>query len=361
MERVHGHAIDVKAVSKQFGDVTAVDDISFSVKPRELFFLLGPSGCGKTTMLRMLAGLESPDKGAIFIENKDVTSLPAHKRDTPMVFQSYALWPHMTVFDNVAFGLVERRVPKKDIAARVTRTLTQVGLSAMAKRRPGELSGGQQQRVVLARALVLNPSVMLLDEPLSNLDANLRIEMREEILKLHRETDITFIYVTHDQAEALSLADRILVMKDGAICALGTPNDLYRTPPNRFCAEFLGEANILDASAVSNDAKAITVSTGAGTLSAAARSSFSAGDALHCLIRPEHIRTNDIGGANRIDCEVLATAFSGPTVTVHLQAASQRLKAVLINRDAYGLAAGMRASFFVHPDDIILMNAGNER
>ncbi|MEK6795686.1 MAG: ABC transporter ATP-binding protein, partial [Spirochaetota bacterium] len=200
MERTHGHAIDVKSVSKHFGDVTAVDDISFSVKPRELFFLLGPSGCGKTTMLRMLAGLESPDKGAIFIENADVTSLPAHKRDTPMVFQSYALWPPMTVFDNVAFGLVERRVPKKDVAARVTRTLTQVGLSAMAKRRPGELSGGQQQRVVLARALVLNPSVMLLDEPLSNLDANLRVEMREEIMKLHRETAITFIDVTHDQA-----------------------------------------------------------------------------------------------------------------------------------------------------------------
>ena len=237
--------IEVKGVSKRFGGVTALEDVSFEVGAGELFFLLGPSGCGKTTMLRILAGLEQPDTGAILFGGKDMSNLPPHKRGAPMVFQNYALWPHLSVRENVAFGLVERKLPKAEIRNRTDDAVRRVGLEGLSERMPGQLSGGQQQRVVLARALVLNPEIVLLDEPLSNLDAKLRAEMREEIASLHRGTDVTFVYVTHDQVEALSLADRMVVLKDGRVSAIGAPRDLYLRPPNVFCAEFLGESNLV--------------------------------------------------------------------------------------------------------------------
>ena len=217
MAEIDTMSIEVRNVSKRFGTVTALDNVSFTVSAGELFFLLGPSGCGKTTMLRILAGLEEPDSGTICFNGRDIVSLPPHRRGAPMVFQNYALWPHFSVSDNVAFGLVERKIQRSEIQTRTQDALSRVGLEGLGERMPGQLSGGQQQRVVLARALVLNPEIVLLDEPLSNLDARLRSEMREEIEKLHRETDITFIYVTHDQTEALSLADRMAVMQGGRL------------------------------------------------------------------------------------------------------------------------------------------------
>jgi len=228
---------------------TAVDKVSLTIEPGELFFLLGPSGCGKTTLLRMIAGFIEPTSGNIlFISNtvpRDVTFLPAEKRDTGMVFQSYALWPHMTVAQNVAFGLEVRGVAKSEREKRVRDALEQVRMLPYAQRKPTQLSGGQQQRVALARAMVVKPSVLLLDEPLSNLDAKLRVELRSEIRRICKESGITTVYVTHDQKEALSIADRMAIMRAGQLEQVGAPSDLYRRPENRFVAEFLGEINLI--------------------------------------------------------------------------------------------------------------------
>jgi iron(III) transport system ATP-binding protein len=351
-------AIEVGHVTKRFGSVTAVDDASFSVSPGELFFLLGPSGCGKTTLLRILAGLESPDSGTVKFGGRDVAALPPHRRGAPMVFQNYALWPHLKVKDNVAFGLVERRVPKREIEERVRATLRQVGLEPMADRTPGQLSGGQQQRVVLARALVLNPEVMLLDEPLSNLDARLRADMREEIGKLHRETRITFVYVTHDQGEALSLADRLVVMHEGKIRAAGSPRDLYRRPPNVFCADFLGEANLIEASVTGMENDRATVKTAMGTWRAVCPAGvrLNEGSAVTCLIRPENMRVSRQGqDVNGLEGDVCSLRFNGPTVTAVLKTPEQELKATLTDTDAKGLRPGVRASFWIDVDNTVIV------
>ncbi|MBR1672490.1 MAG: ABC transporter ATP-binding protein [Fretibacterium sp.] len=222
-------------------DVKAVDSVSFRIEPGELVTLLGPSGCGKTTVLRMLSGFEQPTAGRIFIGETDVTQTPPNKRDTAMVFQSYGLFPHMNVFDNVAYGLKLRKMPSADIAQKVGRFLDMVGLGAMAKRPPSRLSGGQQQRVALARSLIVEPSVLLLDEPLSNLDALLREQMRVEIRRLQKSLGITAMYVTHDRVEAMSLSDRIIVMRGGHIIQMGTPSEIYRDPVNTFVAGFVGK------------------------------------------------------------------------------------------------------------------------
>lgn len=222
-------------------DVAAVAGVSFNIQPGELITLLGPSGCGKTTVLRMLSGFEQPTSGRIMIGDVDVTNMPPNKRDTAMVFQSYGLFPHMNVFDNVAYGLKLRKVPVNLIAEKVTKFLDMVGLGAMAKRPPSRLSGGQQQRVALARSLIVEPSVLLLDEPLSNLDALLREQMRVEIRRLQKNLGITAMYVTHDRVEAMSLSDRIIVMKLGNIIQMGTPSEIYRDPVNTFVAGFVGK------------------------------------------------------------------------------------------------------------------------
>ncbi len=222
-------------------DVKAVDNVSFKLEPGELVTLLGPSGCGKTTVLRMLSGFEQPTSGKILIGDTDVTFTPPNKRDTAMVFQSYGLFPHMNVFDNVAYGLRLRKMPESDIAQKVGKFLDMVGLGQMAKRPPSRLSGGQQQRVALARSLIVEPSVLLLDEPLSNLDALLREQMRVEIRRLQKSLGITAVYVTHDRIEAMSLSDRIIVMKGGHIAQIGTPSDIYRDPVNTFVAGFVGK------------------------------------------------------------------------------------------------------------------------
>ena len=238
-------SIQIQGLVKRFGATVALDRVDLTIEPGELFFLLGPSGCGKTTLLRHVAGFYEPDEGSVLIGGEDVTRLPPHKRDTGMVFQSYALWPHMTIAENVAFGLQMRKVPKAEAAERVRAALAAVKMEDKASRKPNQLSGGQQQRVALARALVVQPRCLLLDEPLSNLDAKLRLEMRLEIRRICKEAGLTAVYVTHDQKEALSIADRLAVMQAGRLEQVGAPLEVYRRPKNRFVASFIGETNFL--------------------------------------------------------------------------------------------------------------------
>jgi iron(III) transport system ATP-binding protein len=231
---------------KSFGsDSRVVDDVSFAIQPGEMFFLLGPSGCGKTTVLRMLAGFVQPDGGDILFDQKRMNEVAPQNRNTAMVFQNYAIWPHLTVFENVAYGPRARNLDATTVNRRVTEALRVVRLENLAQRKPAELSGGQQQRVALARALAVEPDLILLDEPLSNLDARLRLELRVELLRIHRETRTTCLYVTHDQEEALSLADRVAVMHQGRIEQVGTPREIYERPVNEFTARFMGEINVL--------------------------------------------------------------------------------------------------------------------
>ncbi|MEH6630628.1 MAG: ABC transporter ATP-binding protein [Halopseudomonas aestusnigri] len=240
-------------VTKKYGAVTAINDVSFSIEPGHLVTLLGPSGCGKTTTLRMIAGLEHPTSGRILIGGKDVTNLPATDRDVSMVFQSYALFPHMTVGENVAYGLSVSGLSKKEAAERAKEGLSLVGLDGYEARLPSELSGGQQQRVAVARALVLEPEVLLLDEPLSNLDAKLRRKVREEIRDLQQKLGLTAVYVTHDQEEALAVSDRIIVMNKSVIAQEGTPRELYETPASSFIADFIGDANLVEGEILDQD------------------------------------------------------------------------------------------------------------
>jgi spermidine/putrescine transport system ATP-binding protein len=246
-------AVELRDVIKRFGDVVAVDHVSLRILDGEFFSLLGPSGCGKTTTLRMIAGFEQPTEGEVFIASRAVAGVPAFERNTNMVFQNYALFPHMTVAQNVAFGLEMKRVPRAEISQRVTGALEMVRLPGMEDRRPKQLSGGQQQRVALARALVNRPSVLLLDEPLGALDLKLRKEMQLELKDLQHRVGITFVYVTHDQEEALTMSDRIAVMHEGRVLQIGSPTEIYERPTCRFVADFIGETNFLDGEVVGRE------------------------------------------------------------------------------------------------------------
>src|SRR5947208_1766376 len=237
--------VSIRNLTKRFGSTAVLKDVSLEIGSQELFFLLGPSGCGKTTLLRLIAGFYQPDGGEVLFGDKPMNDVPPHRRNTGMVFQNYALWPHLTVAENVVYGLEVRSLPASEKKARLAEALSIVQMEKYADHTPNQLSGGQQQRVALARALVIRPDLLLLDEPLSNLDARLRLEMREEIRRIHSQTKITTIYVTHDQKEALSLADRMAVMRDGVIEQLGDPRTVYRAPANRFVADFIGETNWL--------------------------------------------------------------------------------------------------------------------
>lgn len=236
----------IRDVVKRYGSFTAVNHVSLNIREGEFFTLLGPSGCGKTTLLRMIAGFNSIEAGDVLFGENRINDVPAHKRDIGMVFQNYAIFPHLTVEENVAYGLKAKRVPQKEIGPRVTEALELVQIEPLRKRKPNELSGGQQQRVALARAFVIEPSVLLMDEPLSNLDAKLRVQMRSVIKKLQRRLGITTIYVTHDQEEALAISDRIAVMRDGEIMQVGTPLEIYSKPQNPFVAGFIGISNFID-------------------------------------------------------------------------------------------------------------------
>ena len=277
---------------KQSGPTKAVDMVDLTIPSGHLFFLLGPSGCGKTTLLRMIAGFIEPTAGKILFNNKDVTNLPANKRNTGMVFQSYALWPHMSVADNVAFGLTVRKLGKDEIATRVDEALKAVRMDPYAQRKPNQLSGGQQQRVALARALVVRPDVLLLDEPLSNLDAKLRLEMRHEIRRICTETGITTVYVTHDQKEALSMADGVAVMDMGRVAQVGGPRELYTRPGSRFVADFLGETNFIHAEVLEPRGNQLRLGTAAGQLRSTAydhEHTPTSGN-VTCSVRPEALR-----------------------------------------------------------------------
>lgn len=253
------HAVIVEKALKKYGDFVALNGVDLEMKPGEFFTLLGPSGCGKTTLLRMMAGFNSIEGGKIYFDDKVINNVDAHKRDIGMVFQNYAIFPHLTVAENVAYGLKAKKVNKNEIEKRVEEALELVQIKPLKDRKPNELSGGQQQRVALARAFVIEPSVLLMDEPLSNLDAKLRVQMRTIIKKLQRRLGITTIYVTHDQEEALAISDRIAVMKDGNIMQVGTPEQIYRKPANTFVAGFIGVSNFIDCEIAGDAAGAATL------------------------------------------------------------------------------------------------------
>ncbi len=237
--------VGIKDITKKYDEFVAVDRANLEIKKGEFFTLLGPSGCGKTTLLRMIAGFNEITSGEIFISDKKINNIPAHKRDIGMVFQNYAIFPHMSVFDNVAYGLKARKVPKAEIKERVLKALEMVEMRDQVTKEPSELSGGQQQRIALARAIVIHPEILLMDEPLSNLDAKLRVKMRSTIKKLQSSLDITTIYVTHDQEEALAVSDRIAVMNRGVVQQIGTPEEIYSEPKNAFVANFIGTSNFI--------------------------------------------------------------------------------------------------------------------
>jgi spermidine/putrescine transport system ATP-binding protein len=313
-----GGSISIVGLHKDFEGVTAVDGIDIEIKPGEFFTLLGPSGCGKTTTLRMLAGFEQPSGGQILIDGVDVAQTPAHKRPVNTVFQSYALFPHLDVERNVAYGLRWRKdLDKRVRASRVAKALDLVQLSGYGKRRPHQLSGGQQQRVALARALVLEPAVLLLDEPLGALDAKLRHSLRAELTGIQREIGITFVFVTHDQEEALEMSDRLVVMDGGRIMQLGTPEEVYREPLTEFVADFLGVANLLDVECDPGSGLTRTVRFGEFALEAQAPSGHDAGPG-RAVIRPECVELAEAGltGANRIPGMVDRTVFLGSTTQV---------------------------------------------
>lgn len=260
-------SIRVQNLTKRFGQTVALRDLSLLIERGELFFLLGPSGCGKTTLLRTLAGFYLPDEGHVWFGDEDVSRLEPHKRNTGMMFQSYALWPHMTVAENVAFGLEERRVARSEIKTRVAEALASVRMEDYAERRPNQLSGGQQQRVALARALVIRPRCLLLDEPLSNLDAKLRLEMRSEIRRVCKEYHLTTVYVTHDQKEALSISDRMAILESGRVLQVGSPRDVYRRPHCKAVANFIGETDFISGTVLAVEGQKAVVQTEVGQFS----------------------------------------------------------------------------------------------
>jgi spermidine/putrescine transport system ATP-binding protein len=316
-----GGSISIVGLRKDFDAVTAVDGIDLEIHPGEFFTLLGPSGCGKTTTLRMLAGFEQPTAGQILIDGVDVAQTPAHKRPVNTVFQSYALFPHLDVEHNVAYGLRWRKdLDKRVRAAKVAKALELVRLAEYGARRPHQLSGGQQQRVALARALVLEPAVLLLDEPLGALDAKLRHSLRAELTGLQREIGITFVFVTHDQEEALEMSNRLVVMDGGRIMQLGTPEEVYREPLTEFVADFLGVANLLDVECVSATGTVRTVRFGEFTLEAQASAGHDAGPG-RAVIRPECVELAEAGltGANRLPGMVDRTVFLGSTTQVQIR------------------------------------------
>jgi putative spermidine/putrescine transport system ATP-binding protein len=285
--------LELRGLTKRFADHVAVEELSLEVRDGELLTLLGASGCGKSTTLRLIAGLIAPDAGEVLLDDEPVHDLPVHRRETAMVFQSYALFPHMSVRKNVAFGLLMRGASKDLIAERVDEALRLVELEGLDERYPRQLSGGQQQRVALARALVTRPKVLLLDEPLSNLDAKLRERLRIDLSALQRRLGVTTIYVTHDQAEALALSDRIALMAAGRIVEVGTPEAVYRTPRSRLTAEFLGIANLLEGRVLAVGQSGCTVETPLGALSLAVGEAARRGEHVAFCLRPEDIRLGD--------------------------------------------------------------------
>jgi spermidine/putrescine transport system ATP-binding protein len=330
-----GH-VKLESLTKRFDGVTAVDGISVEIQAGEFFSLLGPSGCGKTTTLRMVAGFEPPTDGKIMLDGTDVGNWAPHRRNVNTVFQSYALFPFLTVAENVAFGMKYKSVPKSEREGRVAEALAMVQLSGYEKRRPNQLSGGQQQRVALARALVLRPSVLLLDEPLGALDAKLRRALQVELAALQKEVGITFLYVTHDQEEALTMSDRLAVMHQGRIAQLGTPEEVYNEPADAYVADFLGVSNLMDARVerAGSGQGPCHLRMGDFTLQAQA-GQLDASGAVKLAIRPErvHLRPHETGGANCLPGMVERLVFLGSTTHVYVRLATGSALQALLRND----------------------------
>jgi spermidine/putrescine transport system ATP-binding protein len=345
-----GGEVQLVDLVKRFTDVTAVAGINLDMPPGEFFSLLGPSGCGKTTTLRMIAGFERPDEGQILLDGVDMAQTPPHKRNVNTVFQNYALFPHLSVAENVGFGLRYKDVSKQEAKKKVADALALVRLEGFEKRRPSQLSGGQQQRVALARALVLNPAVLLLDEPLGALDAKLRKALQIELKTLQEEIGITFIYVTHDQEEALTMSDRLAVMSNGRVEQVGTPSEVYEEPRTAYVADFLGVSNLMDARADGVDAQGRgRVRLGEFELAAAQGDTDARGD-VKVVIRPERVRLEESGtsGQNRVPGMVERVVYVGSImqVIVHL-APGQTLQAWVQNQGE-GLPYGQGHPVAVH-------------
>jgi spermidine/putrescine transport system ATP-binding protein len=358
--------IELAGLTKQFGHgVTAhaaVDNIDLSVSGGEFFSLLGPSGCGKTTTLRLIAGFEEPTAGRILLDGADVSNVPPHKRNVNTVFQSYALFPFLSVFDNVAFGLKHASVTKAEQRQRVGDALALVSMDSFASRRPSQLSGGQQQRVALARALVLNPAVLLLDEPLGALDAKLRRSLKVELKALQERVGITFIYVTHDQEEALTMSDRIAVMNAGRIAQIGTPQEVYESPADAYVADFLGAANLLQVVITERvRGAASTLKLGDIALTTSNEVPGEPGTAGQAVIRPERVRVEEHGsaGQNRVPALIDRVVYLGAATQVHLRLATgESLQAVVPNEDAAGWAQGTPVHAYL-PADALRVLAGD--
>jgi ABC-type Fe3+/spermidine/putrescine transport system ATPase subunit len=317
--------LSLECVTKRFGKVRAVDDVSLAVEEGEFFSLLGPSGCGKTTLLRTIAGIYDAESGRISLKGADLSGKPMHARDIALVFQNNALFPHLTIFENVAFGLVMRKVPRAEIAARVSEALALVRMQGYESRKPSELSGGQQQRIALARAVVVRPSLLLLDEPLSNLDAKLRDEMREEIHALQRQLGITTVLVTHDLREAFAVSDRVAVMRSGGVEQVGTPAEIYDEPASHFVAGFVGHQNIFQGMTQEAGGGAVSIAgdDGLAWRAPARGKSWTVGDRAWGTIRPERIRVGEGPHA----AEVEDAAYLGGSVELRLRVGNTRLRA----------------------------------
>lgn len=353
--------LTVQNLVVRFGDAVAVDGVSLSVAPGELVLLLGPSGCGKTTFLRAVAGFVETSGGSIHFGDQDVTRQPAHARNAGLVFQSFALWPHMTVGDNVAFGLREKNVPRAEIAGAVDSALASVELAGFAARRIDELSGGEQQRVALARALIVRPRCLLLDEPLANLDPRLRRTMRDQVRRICKDFGLASIYVTHDQKEALAVADRLAVMQKGRLLQLGSPREVYRRPACRAVAEFIGETNVFSGRVVAADASTVQIDSALGPLRAAAGAGapVTVGETVWVSIRPESLRFSappaSAPAENRISAVTRAVVYLGDIAEHRLQAGEHVLYAFEMNPAPPRGPSEQPVTLQVDPEDIVLM------
>ncbi|MFQ5808409.1 MAG: ABC transporter ATP-binding protein [Armatimonadota bacterium] len=353
-------SVSLEGVTKLFGETAAVDRVTLELRGGELFFLLGPSGCGKTTCLRIVAGFYEPDTGTVRFDEREMNRVPPHLRNTGMVFQNYALWPHMTVADNVEYGLRLRKLATAERTQKVDRALEVVRMTVHAGKHPNQLSGGQQQRIALARALVIEPDVLLLDEPLSNLDAKLRGQMRYEIKRIHAEVGTTALYVTHDQVEALSMADRLAVMHEGRIEQVGTPREIYNAPVNRFVAQFIGDTNFVDGTVTAEPSDGrVVVDTNLGELTCSAPTDgVAAGASITCSMRPEsltiHLRSPE--NPNEFPARIGGLTYLGDTEEYELLAADDLvLRAVMLNPGTDAPQVGSDVAVSAAPEDIAVL------